>query len=145
MPIQPTYDDVNLILRLYELRREERMRRARAWFPKYKAGSMDEHMKAYPPGSEEDASFRMVTTYWDMVASFVNAGVLNQDLFLESGMEVLFIWEKIRDMVPSWRAAAKNPTMLANLERLAQAAIERMNRANKEAYPVFSARVRGMA
>jgi uncharacterized membrane protein YgcG len=74
MPVQPTYDDVNLILKLYELRREERMRKARAWFAKYKASSIDEHLKHYPPGSEEDASFRMVTTYWEMVASFVTAG-----------------------------------------------------------------------
>jgi hypothetical protein len=145
MPVQPTYDDVNLILKLYELRREERMRKARAWFAKYKASSIDEHLKHYPPGSEEDASFRMVTTYWEMVASFVTAGVLNQELFLESGGELLFVWEKIREMAPSWRSTSKNPTMMANLEKVAQAAIERMNRANPEAYALFSARIKGMA
>ena len=145
MTVQPTYDDVNLIVKLYELRREERMRKARAWIGKYKASSLDEHLKACPPGSEEDASFRMVTTYWEMVASFVTAGVLNQELLLESGGESLFVWEKVRDMVPGWRAAMKNPTILANLEKLAHAAIERMNRANPEAYALFSARIRGMA
>jgi hypothetical protein len=145
MPVQPTYDDVNLILKLYELRREERMRKARAWFAKYKASSIDEHLKHYPPGSEEDASFRMVTTYWEMVASFVTAGVLNQELFLESGGELLFVWEKIREMAPSWRSTSKNPTTMANLEKVAQAAIERMNRGNPEAYALFSARIKGMA
>src|SRR5271166_7155896 len=130
MPVQPTYDDVNLILKLYELRREERMRQARAWFPKYKASSIDEHMKSYPPGSDEDASFRMVTTYWEMVASFITSGVLNQDLFLESGNELLFTWTKVSHLIPGLRAAFQNPRYLANLETVANAAIKRMNRDN---------------
>ena len=139
-----TYDDVQLILRLYEMRREEKMRTARAWFSgKFKARTLDEMLKLCPPGSEESAYYRMVVTYWEMVASFVTAGVLNQDLFLQSGLELLVVWEKIRDIVPEVRASFKNPGAVKNLETVAQAAIEHLNKIGPEAYAAFSARVRG--
>ena len=72
---RPTYDDANLILRLYEMRREARMRQARAWFTSKCKGvqSFEELMKLAPPGSDENASFRQVVTYWDLVASFIAA------------------------------------------------------------------------
>ena len=61
---QPTYDDANLILRLYEMRREDRMRKARAWFTAhFKVKSWDELQKLAPGGSDENASYRMVVTY----------------------------------------------------------------------------------
>ena len=67
-----TYDDVNLLLRLYDMRREDRLRQARAWFAgKFRAATMDDFQKICPPGSDENASFLQVTSYWDMVASFM--------------------------------------------------------------------------
>jgi hypothetical protein len=139
----PTYDDVNLILKLYELRREDKLREARAFMGKYRAGTPEEHLKLCPPGSPEDAQFRMTLSYWDMAASFVTSGVLHQDLFLQSSQELLFVWEKVRDFVPAYRQLSKNPLMWAHLEKVAQASIERMNKANPEAYAEFSKRVRG--
>ena len=140
----PTYDDVNLVLRLFELRREEKMRQARAWFASsFKARTLEELQALYPQGSEQNAYFRMVLSYWDMAASFVTSGVLHQDLFLDSSGEMLFVWEKVRDLVPAFRTTMKNPQIVANLEKVAQAAIERMNRTNPEAYATFSATVRG--
>ena len=144
MDQQATYDDVKLILRLYELRREERMREARKWFAKFKAGTLEEMQALCPPGSDQDASFRMVVTYWEMVASFITSGVLHQELFLQSGYELLFVWEKIRDMLPGWRKANNNPKIASNLEQVAKAAIEHMNRGNPKAYETFSTRVRGI-
>lgn len=143
MQSQPTYDDVTLILRLYELRREEKMREARTWFAgKFRASTLEELGQVCPPGSQQDAWFRMVITYWDMVASFITSGVLNQELFLESGNELLYAWEKIRDLVPLWRQAASNPLIAANIEKVATAGIERMSKANPNAYKIFAARVR---
>ena len=141
---QATYDDVNLILKLYELRREEKMREARKWFGKFKARTLAEKNELCPLGSEQDAYFRMVVTYWEMVASFITSDVLNQELFLQSGNELLFVWEKIRDIVPEWRTAVGNPRLLANMEKVAKAAMAYMNRGNEKAYEAFSARVRGM-
>ena len=106
-----TYDDVNLILRLYEMRREARMREARKWFTgSFKVKTFEEFQALCPPGSEPNASYRMVTTYWEMVASFLTSGVLNAELFYQSGRELLFVWERVRDIVPSSCATAfKHP------------------------------------
>ena len=95
---RPTYDDASLILRLCGLRREERMRQARAWFTaKCKVKSYEELIQLAPGGSEENASVRMVTSCWDLVASFMTSGVLNKELFFQSGRELLLVWERVRD------------------------------------------------
>jgi hypothetical protein len=145
MDRQATYDDVNLILKLYELRREERMRKARTDVARLKPfSSVADFHAAFPPGTDEEASVRMVTSYWDMAASFVTSGVLNQDLFLQSGGELLFVWTKIADLVPELRKAFNSPKYLANMETVAKAAIDNMNRGNPAAYEAFSKRVKAM-
>ena len=115
---RPTYDDANLILRLYDMRREARMRQARAWFTAKCKGvkSFDDLLKLAPAGSEENASFRQVVTYWDLVASFIVSGILHKELFYQSGRELLLVWERVRDLVPSMREAYKDPNYLKNLE-----------------------------
>src|SRR5579864_3486008 len=139
---QATYDDANLCLRLFELRREETMRKARQWFGTFSASSLEEAQKVAPPGSQENAYMRMVTSYWDMAASFVTSGVLNEELFLQTNGELLFVWEKIRELVPQMRSANKNPNYMKNLETVGNAAIKRMP---AEAYQSFSAMIKGMA
>jgi hypothetical protein len=141
---KPTHHDVDVILKLYELRREDRMRKARGWLFGYKATNAAEHRAACPPGSEQDAYYRMVTSYWDMAASFVTSGALNKQLFLESAGEMLYVWEKTKGTIADSRQAMNNPKYLSNLETVAQSLIENMNQANPQAYEAFSARVRGM-
>ncbi|HTR39209.1 MAG TPA: hypothetical protein VMH80_25210 [Bryobacteraceae bacterium] len=141
---KPTHHDAELILKLYELRREDRMRKARNWLAGYKVGTLAEHQAACPPGSDADASFRMVTSYWDMAASFVTSGALNQELFLQSGGELLFIWTKISPLVEETRKALGMPRYLGHMEQVAKMQIENMNRANPKAYESMVARVRGM-
>jgi len=140
MTNRATYDDANLILRLYELRREETMRKARQWFASFAPNNPEEIQKVTTFGTQENAYMRMVLSYWDMAASMVTSGVLNEDLFLESGGELLFTWEKVRHIVPESRARMNNPAYLKNLETVAQAAIKRMG---PEAYESWSAMVRG--
>src|ERR1044071_7997584 len=75
------YESADLILKLYELRREEVMRKAREWY-----------MREFHPQSAEDvvnvlrgnhsAYFRMVTSYWEMAASFVNNGEIDWKMFM---------------------------------------------------------------
>lgn len=144
MDTQATYDDVKLIMHLYDMRREEKLREARQWFAKFNARTWAEKNELCPPGSPQDAYFRMVVTYWEMAASFITAGVLHQELFLQSGQELLFVWEKIRDILPEWRTAYGNPKIMANVETVAKAAIEFMNRGNAQGYEAFSTRVRGI-
>jgi len=142
MDKQATYDDVNLIIKLYEVRREERMRKARAWFFGYKANTLAEHQALCAPGTDAEASFRMLTTYWDMAASFITSGVLHQELFLESGGELLFVWTKVEPVVPEMRKLF-SARYMSNMESVAKAAIDRMNQGNPKAYAQFQARVRG--
>ncbi|MBI3667163.1 MAG: hypothetical protein HY236_13230 [Acidobacteria bacterium] len=144
MEPRATYEDVNLILRLFELRREEKLRQARDWFSKsFKARTMEEFNALCPPGSEANAFYRMVASYWEMVASFITSGVLNQELFFQSGGEILFFWERVRDLVPHFREAFKNPNAGKNTETVATALIQWMNARAPEAYGAFSAMVRG--
>jgi hypothetical protein len=144
MKSQPTYDDANLILKLYDLRREPRLREARKFIgsmPTFK--SREDFLKTCPPGSEENASFRMVITYWQMAASFVTTGVLNKELFFRSNnLELLFVWEKVRDAVPEMRAVAKNPKQYEQIEEVANEFIAFMNENAPEWYANFSANLR---
>ena len=79
---QISYDEVNLMLRLYDMRREPRLRQARAWFTEhFHPESPEEMMQRYPQGSEENTYIRMVISYWDMVAGIVNRGLINDELF----------------------------------------------------------------
>jgi hypothetical protein len=82
---QVTYEEVNLMLKLYEMRREPRLRQARAWFLEhFHPLSPEDMMQKYPQGGEENTFIRMVISYWDMVASIVNRGLINDELFFES-------------------------------------------------------------
>jgi L-rhamnose mutarotase len=137
-----TYEDANLLLRLFELRREEKLRQARDWFSKnFHAHTVDEFQKLCPPGSQENAYYRMVASYWDMAASFVTNGVLHQGLFSQNSRELLFVWERIRDVVTPWREMMKNPNIARNLETVANAMIEEETK--NGSYEAFRAMVRG--
>jgi hypothetical protein len=143
MTQKPTYDDANLILRLYEMRRDERMRQARAWFTaKCKVKSYDELIKLAPGGSDENASVRMVTSYWDLVASFMTSGVLNKELFFQSGRELLLVWERVRDNLPSMREAYKDPSYLKHLETIGDEFAAYFKKQDKDAYEAFLKRIK---
>jgi hypothetical protein len=136
--MQATYDDANLILRLYELRRDETLRKARSWFgPNYNAATLEEMMQKYPFGSQEATYIRMVTSYWDMAASFVTAGVLNKELFFQSSRELLVVWEKVRGIIPAMREMSKDPEYCGNLETVANSYIKYLEARSPELYPTF--------
>ena len=139
-----TYDDAKLLMELYEMRREPRLREARRWFvASFKVKTYEELMTLCPPGSEPNASYRMFTTYWEMVASFITSGVLHEELFFQSGRELLLCWERVRDVVPHIRTQLKNPIEWKNLELVATAYIKWWNATAPGAYDAFSKRIRG--
>jgi L-rhamnose mutarotase len=118
------------------------MREARDWFgTNFKPTSMEEAYKLIPMGSKENAYFRMVVSYWEMAASFVTSGVLNQDLFLQTNGELLFVWERVRQIAPAFREMMKNPEAWKNLETVANAFIENMKSKSPDAYAAFQAMV----
>jgi hypothetical protein len=119
--VQPTYDDANLLLRLYELRREDKLRQARHWFLfEFKPGAWSEVREGFFTGKEQDNYLRMVVSYWDMVCALVKQGVLNKDLFYTTNGEHLAVWNKTKIWVAGLREEFNNPLMLRNLEDIAE-------------------------
>jgi hypothetical protein len=144
MQTPATYEDANLILRLYEMRREEKLREARDWFTRnFHCKTSEEFNKSCPPGSQENAFVRQVTSYWEMAASLIVSGVLNEHLFFQSGMELLLVWERVKELVQDIRKSNKNPNMWKNLEMVATKYIQHLNSMDPETYPAFSGRARG--
>ena len=141
---QATYDDANLLLRLYDLRREEKLREARAWFvANFKPKTMADIDQLCPPGSENNARMRMVASYWDMAASFVTAGVLNPELFFASNREMLVVAVRFRPVLGAIRTAFKDPSFLRNLETVGQQFSDYLDKLGPGTLDAFVARVGG--
>ncbi len=117
----PDHHDAELLLRLYELRREEKLRQARDWIiADFEAASVDELFKKYPRGSKENTFYRMVVGYWDMAASMVNNGLIKEEFFFENTQEFWVAWLRVKPLVADMRGMFKNPYFLKNLETLAE-------------------------
>ncbi|HEY0703424.1 MAG TPA: hypothetical protein VGD60_11705 [Candidatus Acidoferrales bacterium] len=112
-----THEQANLLLRLYELRREPRLREAREWYFKhFIPATPEDAMRICPPNSEESVSMRMVTSYWEMVAGMANRGLIEEDFFFENTGEQWAVWERLKPIVPAFRAMFKNPNAYKQLE-----------------------------
>ena len=118
------------------MRREERLRAARAWFTgNFNASTFAEVIEKYPIGSDfSNAYFRMVSSYWDMAASFVLRGVLHDEMFFENSGEILIVWERMKLYIADLRKVRNNPLLLKNLEGGALRYIEWLNRNSPGAY-----------
>jgi hypothetical protein len=118
---QPTYEQGQLQLKLYDLRREAKMRQARDWFFKnYHVKTFDEAMRLASPGTENGALAMMVMSYWEQACSYLNHGLLHEDLFFESNGEFFGVWEMLKGIVPQGRERFANKQFLANVEKAAQ-------------------------
>jgi hypothetical protein len=117
----PDHHDAELLLRLYDLRREARLREAREWtLAGLEASSVEELFKKYPRGSKENASYRMAVSYWDMAASMVVNGLIKEEFFFENTTEFWVVWQRVKPLAPEMRATYKNPFYLKNLETIAE-------------------------
>jgi hypothetical protein len=113
-----TNEQVNLMLRLFEERRETKLREARDWFgANFHLKNADDLMRVCPPGSKESTYVRMVLGYWEMVASIVNRGLIDEEFFFESNGEQWVVWEQVKPVISAWRAMFSSPNFLANLEK----------------------------
>jgi hypothetical protein len=129
-----TTADAELILKLYELRTETTMRQARSWMTgKFFPRTAEEFFTvANARGSEENAWYRQVTSYWEMAAAFVLHGALNADLFVDCNSEPFFIYAKFLPILPEIRQ--KMPTFLSKLSQVieqsptAKAKVEQMSK-----------------
>jgi len=113
-----TNEQVNLMLRLFEERREPKLREARDWFgANFHVKNADDLMRVCPPGSKENTYMRMVLGYWEMVASIVNRGLIDEEFFFESNGEQWAVFEQVKPVLGAWRAMFSSPNFLANLEK----------------------------
>ena len=111
------HQDAQLILKLYELRREEKLREARDWFAtQFFPESIDDFKTIFAPASPHNAHFRMVVSYWDMAASFAVAGALDAELLLESSGELCLVWAKLEKYIAQLREESRLPEYLRNIE-----------------------------
>ena len=115
---KPTHADAELLLHLYEMRREPELRRARKWMmSEFKPTTWADIKSRYLSNVDEDRWFRMTTSYWEMLATMVNRGVLHAELFFDHTGEDIVTWERIKTLVPDARADIR-PTYLFQLEKL---------------------------
>jgi len=110
----PNYQDADLVLRLFDLRREAKLREARSWMGGFYPDSVEELHRAY---MASDNYLRMAAGYWDIATSLVNLGVVHRGLFSEAGGEAFFLWAKVGEWVEGFRERTGNMTFLANVER----------------------------
>ncbi len=116
----PDYQDADLVLRVYELRREAVMRTSRdAINGKFWPASYDE-VKAVAGGNHElNAAYRQLGTYWEMVYGLVKHGIVNTEFFMETNGEGLFLYAKVAPYLDQLRKDF-NPFILQNTEWVAR-------------------------
>ncbi len=118
---QPTHEQGQLQLQIYDLRRETKLRQARDWvFQNYHVDTFDEAMRIAAPGTENGALVMMVFTYWEQACAYLNHGLLHEDLFFETSGEFFGLWELVKGIIPEGRERFSNKLFLANVEKAAQ-------------------------
>ena len=109
-------ESADLILKLYDLRREPVLREARAWFSGFNPTTFEE---VYQAGSgEKDAWFRMVVSYWDMAASLVVFEAIDQKMFNAANVELLGVFAKVEPFLDELRQRSNAPDLLRHLEEV---------------------------
>ncbi|MFO0985236.1 MAG: hypothetical protein U1E76_26490 [Planctomycetota bacterium] len=110
------HNDADIVLRLYELRREPVMRQARAFFMELAPRRYEDLRTVMDFAHPKNAFFRQVTSYWEMAASFVNRKVLHADLYADNCGEGLFVFAKLEPFLKEIRDTY-SPTFLTQTER----------------------------
>jgi hypothetical protein len=121
MASKPTHEQAELQLKVYDLRREPRLRQARDWFQQnYHPRTFEEAMSLAPFGTENGNFVGMVIGYWEQTCALLNYGLLHEDLFFETNGEFFGVWESLKPAAPKFRETFADKNILANLERAAQ-------------------------
>ena len=111
------HESATLLLRLYELRRESTMREARNWFAlEFNPSTFDDVVQAVM--GPHSGHYRMVTSYWDMAASFVLNGAIDEQMFNDANGEQIGVFAKVEPYLPDYRTRVGNPKYLSQLEQI---------------------------
>ena len=112
-------EEADLILKLYDLRRESLMREARNWFFTFNPQNPQDFMDVLT--SDKSGQYRMVISYWDMACSLVNNGAIDAQMFNDANGEHIFVYAKMEPWIPMLREQMGNPQFLAHLEKTVKA------------------------
>jgi hypothetical protein len=123
MAKKPTAADAQLVLHLYELRREPEMRKARNWWGgEFFPQNADDYLKVlWAMNTTENNWLRQVLGYWSMAAAFVQQGVLNEELFLQPAIsgEMFLVFAKVYPFLKELREKMNDPHALSAIEKVA--------------------------
>ena len=111
------FESAQLILSLYETRRDETMRKARDFWFGFDPRTFEEFMAGM--GGPQGGYVRMVVSYLDMAASFVENGAIDRKMFIDSNGEFVIVFGKIEPFLPQLREFFENADYCVNLEKLA--------------------------
>ena len=121
MPKKPSASDAQLILQLYDLRREAEMRKARHWWlTQFWPRNADDFMNvAMALGSQENNWLRQVGGYWGIAASLVLQGALNEELFLRPAFsgEMFIMFAKVQPFLKELREKLGDPEAFGDIEK----------------------------
>ena len=110
-----------LLLRLYELRREPTLRAAREWWVnQFHPTSAKDVLATWV--APDSGPYRMVTTYWEMAASFVTLGAIDAEMFHAANTEYVAIYVKLEPYLSELRALTSYPDYLSQLEQVVNSA-----------------------
>jgi hypothetical protein len=110
-------ESADLILKLYDLRREKKMRKARNWMFTYNPTSAQEYFQTMMD-PEVGGYLRMVTSYWDMAATMVNHGAIDAEMFNQTNGEHIMVFAKVEPLLAELREMFDAPEAFSNLEKL---------------------------
>ena len=110
--------DAEIILKLYQLRTEAEMRKARAWITGefWPATAEDFFAVASNPADPHNAWLRQVLTYWEMAAAMVLHGAVSAELFVDCNAEGFFLLAKLSHILDGIRE--KNPHFMSKTSEL---------------------------
>jgi inorganic triphosphatase YgiF len=110
--------DAELLLKLYEMRRDPELRRARRWFlTDFKPGAWSDIKARYLSHDDEDRWFRMTTSYWELVGTLLSTGVLHPEMFFDHTGEDIVSWDRCKSWIADARADLR-PTYLWRFEEM---------------------------
>ena len=111
--------EADLILKLYDLRREPVMREARNWFATFNPQKPEDFLEVLT--SEKSGLYRMVISYWDMACSLVINGAIDAQMFNDANGEHIFVYAKMEPFIPVLREQMQAPQFLGSLEKVVKA------------------------
>ncbi len=119
----PDHHDADILLKLYELRREAEMRKARDWCTlEFMPSSAEDVLAVLRETGKTDRNrwLRQFITYYEMVASLVHRGVLDRDLLEDSVSEYIGFYAMLKPFLKQLREAVGFPDYMRQIERLVE-------------------------